>query len=69
MLDPQHLVIHTFPIGPVGGMQAGAMHSGVKIYHEPSGIGVLCHTERSQHANKEKALVMLELLLELEDWK
>jgi protein subunit release factor B len=43
-----------------GGMTVGLTTSGVIVHHIPSGIGVSCDSERSQHANKERALSLLE---------
>lgn len=68
-IDPLDLEVSTFPLMQVGGMSTGTSYSGIRLYHVPTAVGVLCHTERSQHANKEKALTMLEILLELEGWE
>jgi hypothetical protein len=46
-----------------GGMTVGLTTSGIIVHHIPSGMGISCDSERSQHANKEKALMMLEALL------
>ena len=36
------------------------------IVHQPTGLGVVSISERSQYRNRERALVMLEILVELE---
>lgn len=46
-----------------GGQHVGLTTSGVIVHHIPSGLGISCDSERSQHANKEKALQLLESLL------
>ena len=46
-----------------GGMTTGLLGSGITVLHIPSQLGVTCNSERSQHANKEKALQLLEALL------
>lgn len=46
-----------------GGMTVGISTSGIIVHHIPSGIGVSCDSERSQHANKEKALKLLQSLV------
>lgn len=46
-----------------GGMTVGLTTSGMIAHHIPTGIGISCDSERSQWANKEKALQLLESLL------
>uniref|UniRef100_A0AAU6VZS2 Peptide chain release factor 1 n=2 Tax=unclassified bacterial viruses TaxID=12333 RepID=A0AAU6VZS2_9VIRU len=46
-----------------GGMTVGMTTSGIIVHHIPTGLGVSCDSERSQHANKEKALSILETLI------
>jgi protein subunit release factor A len=52
------------PIVKTGGMQVGTIPSGIYILHKPTGIGIISTTERSQHANKYKALKILNKILE-----
>lgn len=66
MLDP--LDIRVTPYLPqsghgAGGMTVGSTPSGIIVHHIPSGLGVSCDSERSQYANKEKALKLLESLI------
>ena len=42
-----------------GGQHVAMRCSGVRITHKPTGISVLSMDERSQHANKQKAMEML----------
>lgn len=46
-----------------GGMAVGLTTSGIIAHHISSGLGVSCDSERSQYANKEKALKLLEGLV------
>ncbi|UAV89606.1 peptide chain release factor 1 [Pseudomonas phage COT4] len=53
-----------------GGMTVGLTTSGMIVHHIPTGIGISCDSERSQWANKEKALQLLtSLLLAMESEK
>ena len=66
-LKPADLEISTYPPYKTGGQHVGLTHSGVLVVHVPTGLGVVSVSERSQYRNKERALVMLEILVELED--
>jgi peptide chain release factor 2 len=51
-------------------MTVGLTTGGIIAHHIPTGLGISCDSERSQHANKEKAVQLLEsLLLALENEK
>lgn len=73
MLDPQDLRVTSYlpQAGHgAGGMSVGMSTSGIIVHHIPSGLGISCDSERSQHMNKEKALQMLtSLLLAIESEK
>ena len=66
-LKPADLEISTYPSYKTGGQHVGLTHSGVLVVHVPTGLGVVSVSERSQYRNKERALLMLEILVELED--
>lgn len=66
-LKLEDLLFDTYPTYQSGGMVCGIINQGIKIFHVPTSIGVIVDSERSQHRNREKALVMLELLVELEN--
>ncbi|UOL48429.1 peptide chain release factor 1 [Pseudomonas phage Kremar] len=63
-LNPTDVQIDIWPqTARQGGMQVGTIGSGVTALHIPSQLGITCNSERSQWANKEKAMQLLESLL------
>jgi len=68
MIKPEDIEVSIYPdIKSKGGQHVGLTSSGVLIMHKPSGLGIVSTSERSQYKNKELALVVLELVLELND--
>jgi len=64
VFDEQKVIYTAIHSGGKGGQNVNKVETGIRAYYQPTGDSVVCTDERTQLANRRKALIRLRELIE-----